>query len=125
MVDDERRQRDASWPRSVYGVGEEPDPRFTLANERTFLAWLRTALALMAGGVGVEALARDTVYRDILSVGLLACGVLSAVVALLRWARVERAMRTKRALPPLHTGMLLTMLLTCAGGVAAVLVLAV
>ena len=30
--------------------GEEPDPRFTLANERTFLAWMRTALAFVAGG---------------------------------------------------------------------------
>ncbi len=35
--------------------GEEPDPRFTLANERTFLAWIRTSLALLAGGVAVEA----------------------------------------------------------------------
>ena len=34
-----------------YEEGEEPDYRFTLANERTFLAWLRTALALIAGGV--------------------------------------------------------------------------
>lgn len=32
-------------------VGEEPDPRFTLANERTFLAWTRTALALLASAV--------------------------------------------------------------------------
>jgi uncharacterized membrane protein YidH (DUF202 family) len=36
--------------------GSEPDPRFTLANERTFLAWIRTALALTAGGVALEAL---------------------------------------------------------------------
>ena len=33
------------FPKAVYGVGAEPDPRFTLANERTFLAWIRTALA--------------------------------------------------------------------------------
>ncbi len=32
---------------------QEPDYRFTLANERTFLAWIRTALALIAGGVAV------------------------------------------------------------------------
>ncbi|WP_143342795.1 YidH family protein, partial [Crossiella equi] len=44
------------WPERVYGVGEEPDPRFTLANERTFLAWIRTSLGLMAAGVAVEAL---------------------------------------------------------------------
>ena len=46
----------ARFPRSVHGVGEEPDPRASLANERTFLAWVRTALALAAGGVALEAL---------------------------------------------------------------------
>ncbi len=35
-------------------AGKKPDYRFTLANERTFLAWIRTALALMAGAVGVD-----------------------------------------------------------------------
>ena len=48
--DDDRR-----FPRRVYGTGTEPDPRFTLANERTFLAWIRTSLALIAGGVALEA----------------------------------------------------------------------
>jgi hypothetical protein len=35
------------------GDEQEPDYRFTFANERTFLAWIRTALALIAGGVAV------------------------------------------------------------------------
>lgn len=48
------------WP-SVYAHGSEPDPRFTLANERTHLAWLRTSLALIAAGVGIEILNRTTV----------------------------------------------------------------
>ena len=43
------------FPRRVYGVGTEPDARFSLANERTFLAWIRTALALIAAGVALEA----------------------------------------------------------------------
>ena len=46
-----------AWQHRLLAGGEEPDPRFTLANERTFLAWVRTALALLAGGVAVEAFA--------------------------------------------------------------------
>ena len=41
-------------PRRVYVSGTDPDPRFSLANERTFLAWVRTALALVAGAVAVQ-----------------------------------------------------------------------
>ena len=41
------------FPDDPRSVGEEPDYRFTLANERTFLAWIRTALALIAGGVAL------------------------------------------------------------------------
>ena len=48
--------RDRRFPRRVYGAGQEPDVRFSLANERTFLAWVRTSLALVAGGVALEAL---------------------------------------------------------------------
>lgn len=44
-----------AWQHRLLAGGDEPDPRFTLANERTFLAWVRTALALLAGGVAVEA----------------------------------------------------------------------
>src|SRR5690242_12758931 len=44
------------WPRWVYDAGDEPDYRFSFANERTFLAWIRTALALIAGGVGLHAI---------------------------------------------------------------------
>ena len=47
------------WPGSVYRVGTEPDPRFTLANERTFLAWLRTALGLMVAAAAVRAFGAD------------------------------------------------------------------
>lgn len=47
------------FPASVYRVGDEPDPRFSLANERTFLAWIRTSLGLTAGAVAMEAFAGD------------------------------------------------------------------
>ena len=48
------RMTKARFPGSVYGTGEEPDPRFSMANERTFLAWIRTSLAFIAGGVALE-----------------------------------------------------------------------
>jgi putative membrane protein len=57
--------------------GTEPDPRFTLANERTFLAWIRTSLALLAGGIAVEAFTTDVFPEPIrhgLSVLLLLLG---------------------------------------------------
>ena len=48
-------ERDRRWPRAVYGVGTEPDPRFSFANERTFLAWIRTSLGFLAAGVAIAA----------------------------------------------------------------------
>ena len=41
-------------PKRVYAVGEEPDPRFSMANERTTLAWLRTAMALVGGAIALR-----------------------------------------------------------------------
>lgn len=89
------------WPRQVYEVGDEPDPRFTFANERTFLAWIRTALALVAAGVALEALEipeqRALRLALVLTLALLGAG--SSVVAFIRWARAERALRESRPLP--------------------------
>lgn len=88
--------------KTLFPAGTEPDPRFTLANERTFLAWMRTALAFIAGGLALEALPIDEIPETLRSVGALlavAVGVLLAVGAAARWLRVERAMREKRPLP--------------------------
>ena len=96
-------REDARWPKRLYEQGEEPDPRFTLANERTFLAWIRTALALMAGGVGVEALnavtGQPNPLRTALAVALLLGGVLCSATAFTRWMATERALRSGRPLP--------------------------
>lgn len=95
--------RDRRWPRSVYGVGAEPDPRFTFANERTFLAWARTALALIAAGVALTAYGSVTGTRSwpvvLASVLLTLCGLVSGVGALINWGRNERSMRLNRPLP--------------------------
>jgi putative membrane protein len=89
------------WPRSVYGTGAEPDPRYTLANERTFLAWIRTSLALLAGGAAIDALdlpLSDTVQR--LAAGWLALlGLLGALQSWRAWAKTEAALRQGRPLP--------------------------
>jgi len=73
-----------------------------LANERTFLAWVRTALALLAGGVAVEAFTGALFappVRVVLSTVLLVLAALLALGAGARWLRVERAMRRGRPLP--------------------------
>lgn len=100
-------QRRPHW---VYDAGQEPDPRFTLANERTFLAWVRTALAMLAGGVALHALGLPETnwVRDVLATVLVLFGGLITVFAMIRWARVERAMRTHTALPAFNLGFLLT-----------------
>lgn len=86
---------DERFPRSVYGVGQEPDPRFSLANERTFLAWIRTGLALLAAGVALEGLdlALQPDLRLAASLVLVVLGVLAPLQAWRGWARDERAMR--------------------------------
>ena len=94
----------------VLGGGTEPDPRFTLANERTFLAWIRTSLAFLAGGIAVEAFTEDLFpapIRTVLAVVLLLLGVLISAGAAWRWVGVERALRRKAPLPlPLITPLL-------------------
>ncbi|CAM3572144.1 YidH family protein [Micrococcus flavus] len=90
------------WEDRLLDGGREPDPRFTLANERTFLAWIRTSLALLAGGVAVEAFTGEMfppTVRLTLSALLLVVGALLALGAGVRWLRVERAMRNARPLP--------------------------
>ena len=87
----------------MYGVGDEPDPRFSFANERTFLAWIRTALGFLAAGVGVAAISdlskQMTLEVTIASVMLIACGLLAGIGAFTRWMRSERAIRLNQPLP--------------------------
>ncbi|WP_219412607.1 YidH family protein [Pseudonocardia nigra] len=109
-------------PRWVYTAGSEPDPRFSLANERTFLAWIRTALALLAAAVAVDALRvpADPRLRTALAVALGLAGLVLPVVAALRWAVAERALREERPLPGGTVVPLLAVLLVAvAGGVIA------
>ena len=83
-------------------VGTDPDYRFTLANERTFLAWLRTGLALLAGAVALASLVHDfgpRPFRIAITLLLLALSLVVTAGAYVRWDRTERALREKRPLP--------------------------
>jgi putative membrane protein len=80
----------------------EPDYRFTLANERTFLAWLRTALALLAGAVAIVQLVPEFGFdgaRRLVGAFLAALGTAVAFGAVIRWRSVQMAMRRAADLP--------------------------
>jgi putative membrane protein len=86
-----------AWVRSV---GEDPDPRFTLANERTFLSWITTSLGLFGIGLAVGTVIPQ---QSALITGLAAAWIVMAAVlsvrAFVRWFRLERAMRLGVGLP--------------------------
>jgi putative membrane protein len=95
----------ALWPSGSAEdeAGTEPDPRFTFANERTFLAWSRTALALVVAGLGIVQLLPPfpgvPVGRHMLGVPLIVLGAVLAVVAYAEWVRNQRALRRGEPLP--------------------------
>jgi putative membrane protein len=108
---------DRRFPASVYRHGAEPDARFTLANERTFLAWIRTALALIAAGVALELLGLELHpgLRLAASLVLVVAGVLAPALASLNWAGTERALRLGKPLPSSFLGPVLAAAVTVAG----------
>ena len=108
---------DRRWPGWVYRAGQEPDPRFSFANERTFLAWLRTALALISAGVVVDVidLSLSDPVQHWLAIALVLLGLLAAMGSWVRWAVAELAMRRGDPLPSSPLGALLAVgLVLCA-----------
>jgi putative membrane protein len=107
--------------------GTEPDPRFTFANERTFLAWSRTALALVVAGLGVVQLLPPFPGvpwgRHVLGVPLIVFGAVVAVVAYGEWVKSQRAMRLGQPLPRSVMPRLLAVVITTIAVIAAVVVL--
>jgi putative membrane protein len=101
----------------VYGEGDEPDYRFSFANERTFLAWIRTALALLAAAVAIDVVDLDVSddVRRLLAGVLVLLGLTAAVVAWVRWAMAERAVRRSAALPSFGFALVFTLGLVVAG----------
>lgn len=96
---------------------QEPDYRFTLANERTFLAWIRTSLALIAAGVAVVQLVPAFSVpglRHGLGLVLTICGGALAVLAVRRWQQVQTAIRRDADLPASPMPRLLTVIIVAA-----------
>lgn len=89
------------FPTRVFLAGSEPDARFSLANERTFLAWIRTGLAFLAGGVALESLGLGIHpgFRLAASLSLLLAGLMTPAQAWIGWSTTERALRLSRPLP--------------------------
>lgn len=109
-----------------YEEGQEPDYRFTLANERTYLAWIRTALAVLAAAILLRQFASGMQPHGLL---LAVAGTLAAVAGLiggasyLRWRGNEHALRLGRPLPRTLLLGLLSVVLVMLSAAALLLVL--
>lgn len=104
-------------PDELREVGTTPDYRFSLANERTFLAWIRTGLALIAGGLAVAQFLSPLPVphlREILAILPIALGAGCALRAIDHWIRCEIAMRTSKPLPPSRFPALLALVVVAA-----------
>ncbi|MBY0441494.1 MAG: YidH family protein [Mycobacteriaceae bacterium] len=96
----------------------EPDYRFTLANERTFLAWQRTSLGLLAAAVAVVQIIPELYIhgaRHLFGVLLALLAILTSGMGLVRWERTDRAMRRGQPMPRHPTPAYLAVGLTLTG----------
>ena len=107
------------WVRSE---GTDPDPRFTLANERTFLTWITTSLGTLGVGLAIGTLLpRESIWIDSLALAWILTAAVLAVRAMVRWFRLERAMRLGEGLPvssSIPIIAILLALLSAASGIA-------
>ncbi|MEA2178372.1 MAG: putative rane protein [Solirubrobacteraceae bacterium] len=104
-------------------TGEEPDARFTLAAERTYLAWIRTSLALIAGAVAASQFLDDDLpgARWALAIPLGVLGVAVAATSHHHWRAIDGAIRTGRPLPRSPVANLLAVGVTIVAVAACVL----
>ena len=123
------RRLAALLPRTVAedSGGTEPDARFTFANERTFLAWSRTALALVVAGLAIVQLLPPfpgvPVGRPLLGLPLIALGGVLAVTAYCEWVRSQHALRRGEPMPGSVLPWILAATVTLTAVIAAVVLL--
>jgi len=105
---------------------EEPDYRYSLANERTFLAYVRTALALDAGALAVVQLLPDVAtagWRKAAAVALAVLGLVIVLAGYRRWSLNQKAMRRGEPLPDTWLAPMLAVTVAAASAVAVLMVL--
>lgn len=105
----------------------EPDARFTFANERTFLAWNRTALALVVAGLAIVQLLPPFPGlpwgRHLLAVPLIVFGAALSIGSFIEWGRNQRALRRAEPLPRSPLPRILSVAVATMAMLAALLVL--
>lgn len=111
------------FPADPRKVGDDPDYRFTLANERTFLSWIRTSLAIAAGGLAAISLLDDLPNEQFVAIGLLSLSFVTAATAYRRWALNETAMRLEEPLPPSKLPLFITTAVAVGAVVSVVFVI--
>ena len=127
MVPEKQRQESASKKVSDH-----------LANERTFLAWIRTGLATITFGFVIErfglllrelGIKKQTVlffsvpFSTLIGVSLIVLGVVVIIVALLNFLHIRRAIDAETFHPPTRFAILLTILTSLVGLLLAVYLL--
>jgi putative membrane protein len=114
--------------RSDDEVGEDPDARFTFANERTFLAWNRTALGCIVAGLAVSHVLEPEDGSDfgptLAGVVLMTLGGLLALFSYTNWSAAQRALRLGQQLPSSRLPMVLSVVTTIVAAVTIVYTLA-
>jgi putative membrane protein len=104
--------------------GDAPDPRFSFANERTFLAWSRTALALIAAGLAAAQLLHFGLggARLIIALPLIALGAVAAVTSYRQWEGNERRLRLRLPLAYSPVGKIVAVGISVIGVAAGIIV---
>ncbi len=109
------------------GPGAEPDARFTFANERTFLAWSRTSLALIVAGLGIVQLLPPFPHvswgRHLIGVPLIVLGAVVAIAGYTEWVMNQRALRRGDPIPRSMVPAILTATVTSIGILSAIVLL--